>query len=134
VSAQTTHDLTLPVELAGGPSVDVWAPTATLLPSLDDDAPAEHRRVRHRRTPIPAAYGVVWLRRRGDPLRAGPDMSPAYGHHPCARTRRDRTLGGLIADTAISLRPHAQGTDPQPGHVITRSWLAPARAGAGRAS
>ncbi len=45
VSAQTTHDLTLPVELAGGPSVDVWAPTATLLPSLDDDTPGEHRRI-----------------------------------------------------------------------------------------
>ncbi len=45
VSAQTTHDLTLPVELAGGPSVDVWAPTATLLPSLDDDTPDEHRRI-----------------------------------------------------------------------------------------
>ena len=25
VSPETTHDLTLPVELAGGPSVDVWA-------------------------------------------------------------------------------------------------------------
>ena len=35
MSAQTTHDLILPVELAGGPSVDVWAPTASLLPSLD---------------------------------------------------------------------------------------------------
>jgi len=39
VSPETTHDLTLSTELAGGPSVDVWAPTATLLPSLDDDTP-----------------------------------------------------------------------------------------------
>lgn len=50
VSAQTTHDLTLPTELAGGPSVNVWAPTATLLPSLDDDTPDEHRRITAWRT------------------------------------------------------------------------------------
>jgi len=45
VSEHPADDLTLPVELAGGPSVNVWACTATLLPSLDDDTPAEHRRI-----------------------------------------------------------------------------------------
>jgi len=45
VSEHPADALALPVELAGGPSVDVWAPTATLLPSLDDDPPGEHRRV-----------------------------------------------------------------------------------------
>ena len=37
MSEQPAEALALPVELACGPSVDVWAPTATLLPSLDDD-------------------------------------------------------------------------------------------------
>ena len=45
MSEQPAAPLTLPPELAGGPSVDVWAPTATLLPSLDDDTPDEHRRI-----------------------------------------------------------------------------------------
>jgi len=40
VSEQTAEPFGLPPELARGPSVEVWAPTATLLPSLDDDTPA----------------------------------------------------------------------------------------------
>jgi len=45
VTEHPAEALTLPPELAGGPSVDVWAPAATLLPPLDDDTPAEHRRI-----------------------------------------------------------------------------------------
>jgi len=110
VSEQPAEPLDLPPELAGGPSVDVWAPTATLLPSLDDDPPGEHRRVTAWRAWHTA--GQAWNTAHHLPAEHWHSLLQPALRYVVTAEGREYVRAGMAAPWQAWRRARGRGTGP----------------------